>query len=119
MEVVSRRHAELRRQEAHWELLGLGSNGTFVDGERITQVRLEHGQNIVLAPGGPTLAFKLGGRVPDPTQRTIAVAVPALGISVNERQKALQVAEIAASDYFQQLQKKAAELRARPTAPER
>ncbi len=32
-DVVSRHHAELRRRGAEWELIGLGSNGTFVEGE--------------------------------------------------------------------------------------
>src|SRR5438094_8879880 len=71
-DVVSRRHAELRRGEAEWELVGLGSNGTFVSGEPITQTCLVDGQVFVLAPTGPAIGFRLGG-VQDVTQQTIDV----------------------------------------------
>src|SRR5712672_100760 len=57
-DVVSRYHAELRRRDGAWDLVGLGSNGTFINGERITQIRLTDGQAFVLAPTGPTIGFR-------------------------------------------------------------
>ncbi|MBA3371646.1 MAG: DUF3662 domain-containing protein [Thermoleophilaceae bacterium] len=46
---VSRRHAELRRDGAEWEIVDLGStNGVKVNGRRVEQVRLEPGDGIVL-----------------------------------------------------------------------
>jgi pSer/pThr/pTyr-binding forkhead associated (FHA) protein len=38
--VVSRHHAELRRQPRYWEIVGLGANGTFINGEKITQAKI-------------------------------------------------------------------------------
>jgi len=118
-DVVSRYHAELRRQEADWQLVGLGSNGTFVNGERITQVRLTDGQAFVLAPTGPTLGFRLGGSGQDVMQQTMHIKfLPTMGLAVDEKKKTMQVAEIADSDYFQRLQAKLAALRATKTGPD-
>jgi pSer/pThr/pTyr-binding forkhead associated (FHA) protein len=116
---VSRYHAELRRQESDWELVGLGSNGTFVNGERITRVRLTDGQAFVLAPTGPTLGFRLGGSGQDVMQQTMHIKfLPTMGLAVDEKKKTMQVAEIADSDYFQRLQAKLAALRAAKTGPD-
>ena len=111
-DVVSRYHAELRRKETEWELVGLGANGTFVGGERIAQAPLAEGQVFVLAPTGPAIGFRFGGSTPDLMQQTMHINfLPALGIAVDEKKKADQVAEIAQSDYFQNLQSKVAALR--------
>jgi len=56
---VSRRHAEIRRQDAVYILVDLGSfNGTFINGRRIAGGEILHdGDQIQLGPGGPTLRF--------------------------------------------------------------
>jgi FHA domain len=113
-EVVSRHHAELRFAGDRWELFGLGSNGTLLDGERVTQTPLRDGQIIGLAPGGPTFRFRAGVQLPQSAAQTLyAGALPGLAIDIDEHKKRRQVSEIVESDYFQQLQKKAAELRSR------
>lgn len=113
-EVVSRHHAELRLADDQWELVGLGSNGTLLDGGRITRALLRDGQIIGLAPGGPTLRFREGVQLPQSAGQTLfAGALPGLAIEIDENKKQRQVSEIVESDYFQQLQKKAAGLRSR------
>src|SRR5205823_155894 len=69
-EVVSRYHAELRRGEGGWLLVGLGSNGTFLNGTRITEVALADGHSFVLAPTGPSIGFRLGQAAQDLMQQT-------------------------------------------------
>ena len=55
--VVSRRHAEIRRQGENYLLVDLGSsNGTFLNGRRIEKPELlRHNDRIELGPGGPTI----------------------------------------------------------------
>lgn len=58
--VVSRHHVELRRVGASWELVNLGTNGTYLDGKRITQVCITDGAVIRLARSGPNIQIRLG-----------------------------------------------------------
>ncbi len=53
--VVSRHHVELRRQPLYWEIVGLGANGTFIEGKQITQARIVHGTTFRLAGSGPRI----------------------------------------------------------------
>ena len=53
--VVSRHHVELRRGEKNWELLNLGTNGTYMDGKRITQAIVVDEVVIRLARSGPKI----------------------------------------------------------------
>ncbi|APB35033.1 serine/threonine kinase protein [Gloeomargarita lithophora Alchichica-D10] len=58
--VVSRHHVELRRERAHWEIFSLGANGTFIDGEQVTdQAKLMDGATIRLAASGPIIQVKI------------------------------------------------------------
>ena len=44
---VSRQHAEITRERGHWVLRdNRSTNGTFVDGYRVHEARLEHGQEL-------------------------------------------------------------------------
>jgi FhaA, N-terminal domain/FHA domain len=55
---VSRRHAELRRDENAWHVIDLGStNGVKVNGRRVDQVALRDGDRITI--GVTDLAFEL------------------------------------------------------------
>ena len=60
---VSRRHAEIRRQDNVYILVDLGSfNGTFLNGRRIAGGEILHdGDVIQLGPGGPNLRFRAPG----------------------------------------------------------
>lgn len=58
--VVSRHHVELRRAEAHWQVINLGTNGTYLDGKRITQETITDGAIIRLARSGPNIQIRMG-----------------------------------------------------------
>lgn len=58
--VVSRHHVELRRQGSDWEIVSLGTNGTYLDGKRITQAPVVDGVIIRLARSGPNLQIRIG-----------------------------------------------------------
>ena len=75
--VVSRRHAEIRRQDGKYVLIDLGSfNGTTLNGRRIaTPEVLHHQDNIELGHGGPTIRFV------DPAQPVPRPAPPPAQIS--------------------------------------
>ena len=60
---ASSRHAELRRLEAGWVLVDLGSsNGTYVDGHRVTEtpVAREVPIRVEFGPGGPCIRLFVG-----------------------------------------------------------
>ena len=60
---ASTRHAELRRQHEQWVLVDVGSsNGTFVDGKRVTEAPVGPGTPITVqfGPEGPKLRLFIG-----------------------------------------------------------
>lgn len=61
--VVSRHHVELRRTPDGWDIVNLGTNGTYVDGKRVTQVPATDGAVIRLARSGPNIQVRLGSDV--------------------------------------------------------
>jgi pSer/pThr/pTyr-binding forkhead associated (FHA) protein len=58
--VVSRHHVELRRVENGWEVVSLGANGTYLDGEAIRQAPITDGAILRLARSGPQIQIRLG-----------------------------------------------------------
>src|SRR5438270_525207 len=51
---VSSHHAQFMYEDGQWFVVDTGStNGTLVDGERITKVRLRQGEEIQIGAGGP------------------------------------------------------------------
>ncbi|MEM1279610.1 MAG: FHA domain-containing protein [Cyanobacteria bacterium P01_H01_bin.152] len=57
--VVSRHHVELRRTDAGWEIVNLGTNGTYLDGKRVAQAIAEDGIVIRLARSGPNIQINI------------------------------------------------------------
>lgn len=53
--VVSRHHVEVRRKGTDWELVNVGSNGTFCQGKRISRAPVKNGMVIRLASSGPQI----------------------------------------------------------------
>ncbi|MCG9892148.1 MAG: FHA domain-containing protein [Thermosynechococcaceae cyanobacterium MS004] len=53
--VVSRYHVEVRFTDNQWEVVNLGTNGTYLDGKRVQQAALETGNIIRLARSGPNI----------------------------------------------------------------
>jgi len=58
--VVSRYHVELRQSGSTWEVINSGTNGTYVDGKRVTQMAIADGAVIRLARSGPNIQINLG-----------------------------------------------------------
>ena len=58
--VVSRHHVEIRKSgDEDWEIMNLGSNGTYVDGKRIEQTKAVDGMIVRLASSGPKILIKI------------------------------------------------------------
>ncbi len=57
--VVSRHHVELCCENSAWEVVSLGANGTYVDGQRITRLPLKDGAVFRLARSGPNLQVNI------------------------------------------------------------
>lgn len=64
--VVSRHHVEMRLAESGWEIINLGTNGTYLEGKRITQVPAQDGIVIRLARSGPNIQIHMGDSAPKP-----------------------------------------------------
>lgn len=55
--VLSRKHAEIVRDGNQFRLADMSTNGTFVNGKRITETFLKSGDVISFAEGGPKVSF--------------------------------------------------------------
>jgi len=78
--IVSRRHAEIRRQDGKYILVDLGSfNGTVLNGRRIAEPEvLHHNDNVELGVGGPTIRFvNPADPTPRPAQQSAHVDIAA------------------------------------------
>jgi len=62
--VVSRRHLELRRQGRNWDLISLGTNGTYLEGKFIEKIAVTDGLIVRLAQSGPKIQINIGGIPP-------------------------------------------------------
>ncbi len=58
--IVSSRHLEIRRVENAFRIVDLDStNGTYLDGQRVTEALLQNHALITMGPGGPEFQFEL------------------------------------------------------------
>ena len=57
--VVSRHHVEIRKAGRDWEVVNLGANGTYIDGERVNQTLASDGMVIRLASSGPKILIEI------------------------------------------------------------
>jgi pSer/pThr/pTyr-binding forkhead associated (FHA) protein len=57
--VVSRHHVELRQDGDLWKVVNLGTNGTYIDGQRIEECEAKDGLVIRLASSGPKIQIRL------------------------------------------------------------
>ena len=71
--VVSRRHAEIRRQNGRFIIVDLGSfNGTILNDKRIAEPELlHHNDRIELGPGGPTIRYLDPANPPPTTEQPV------------------------------------------------
>ena len=59
--VVSRYHVELHRHSLYWEIVNIGTNGTYINDQQIDKERVQDGVTIRLATTGPKLQILLDG----------------------------------------------------------
>lgn len=77
--VVSRFHVELRRKGGVWELINIGTNGTYLDGIRVQQVPLVEGSVIRLARSGPNIKIEFNASSPaQPLTEAVNLSNPSL-----------------------------------------
>ena len=57
LDYISRFHAQIVREENRFKLVDQSTNGTFVNGNRITEIFLRDGDVIMFAENGPKLSF--------------------------------------------------------------
>lgn len=57
--VVSRHHVELRQTEEGWEIHNIGTNGTYLAGQRIDSKVVQDGLVIRLARSGPNIQINV------------------------------------------------------------
>jgi pSer/pThr/pTyr-binding forkhead associated (FHA) protein len=95
--VVSRRHVELRRTGVGWEVINLGTNGTYLDGNPIIQVPVVDGLIIHLARSGPKIQIHLEKQEVKPQPGGVVVK-PRDTKAVSDLE-AIQIATISVSDY--------------------
>ncbi|MEM8502822.1 MAG: FHA domain-containing protein [Cyanobacteria bacterium P01_D01_bin.1] len=57
--VVSRHHVELRQTPEGWEIHNIGTNGTFLAGQRIEKRVVQDGLVIRLARSGPNIQINM------------------------------------------------------------
>jgi len=79
---ISRKHAELIREGNRFKLVDHSTNGTFVNGKRITETYLKDGDVIMFTEGGPKVSFLAQMALAPVAERSAAsadsVAVPAV-----------------------------------------
>ena len=63
--VVSRYHVEVRLTDNQWEVVNLGTNGTYLDGKRVHQAPLLTGNIMRLARSGPNIQISIGEKPSD------------------------------------------------------
>jgi pSer/pThr/pTyr-binding forkhead associated (FHA) protein len=57
--VVSRHHVEVRQTGNTWDVINLGTNGTYIEGKRVDKVAAQDGMVIRLARSGPKIQLNL------------------------------------------------------------
>lgn len=119
--VVSRSHAVLDFRFGTWHLKSCGRHGVLILDKLITEEEATSGMFFRLGPQGPTLKFSIGSELEDirstcnfeEMQQPLESDDEDEEYELDHEKLEREVNEIAESDYFQQLQRIAAEMRAR------
>lgn len=77
LRIVSRKHAEIRRQGNTFLLLNHSPNGCFVNGRQADNVYLKQGDVIAFAEGGPKVSFLYSVKATQPLSRSTPPVPPA------------------------------------------
>ena len=69
--VVSRYHAQLRQANKSWEIVNLGANGTYLEGQRLTEsAPVVDGAIVRLAQSGPQLQIRFEAVPVQPVEKS-------------------------------------------------
>jgi pSer/pThr/pTyr-binding forkhead associated (FHA) protein len=74
--VVSRHHLEIRQVEAGWEVVNLGANGAYINGEAIAKITVQDGMIIRLASSGPKIQIYIEPQVAPTKQKMMKLQPP-------------------------------------------
>jgi pSer/pThr/pTyr-binding forkhead associated (FHA) protein len=69
--VVSRHHVEIHRTASGWSVKSIGTNGTYVEGRRISEMPAQDGMIIRLARSGPNIQINLSPEKRDPLKELL------------------------------------------------
>ncbi len=109
---VSRCHVELTFCDGHWLLQSRGRNGTHVNGEDVSQLRLSNNLVFQLGSSGPTFKFALLHDSVTSLATMDDIDPTALDfLELDEQQKQQEVEKIADGEIFQQLRQQARSLK--------
>lgn len=109
---VSRNHAELRFADGQWTLVSLGRYGVMVQGEQITSLVMQGETVFRLGSGGPSLRFEPVAAKSDNRMTMMFDSTMVENMfELDKRKLEQEVGEIADNSYFQELQKRAQQLR--------
>ena len=86
--VVSRHHLEIRYEKDHWDVVNLGTNGTYIDGKRIREQKATNGMMFRLASSGPTIQIHLQPEE-SPRKRQLAKLNPSQSSPSLEQRRSL------------------------------
>jgi predicted component of type VI protein secretion system len=110
---VSRKHAELHYRDGGWVLISHGRNGVLVSNELITEYSVENETSFRLGSKGPSLRFQPADIVQEAPSTLQFDSREIFMFQLDHDRLQHDVEEIAEGDYFQNLRRKAAELRQR------
>jgi pSer/pThr/pTyr-binding forkhead associated (FHA) protein len=116
---VSRTHAELRHQDGRWTLVSLGRYGVIVQGQQVTELPINADTTFQLGSSGPSLRFELAAgtannRITETDNRMTMMLDSTLAenmFELDQNKLNEEVGEISVGSYFQELQKRAKQLR--------
>ena len=74
--VVSRHHLEIRQVEAGWEVVNLGANGAYINGEAIAKITVQDGMIIRLASSVPKIQIHIEPQVAPVQQKMMKLQPP-------------------------------------------
>jgi pSer/pThr/pTyr-binding forkhead associated (FHA) protein len=116
---VSRNHAELRHQDGRWSLVSRGRYGVMVQGQPVTELPITADTTFQLGASGPSLRFELkaattNSRITETDNRMTMMLDSTLAenmFDLDQGKLNEEVGEISTGLYFQELQKRAKQLR--------
>lgn len=111
---VSRRHAELRRNESGWRLIALGRSGVFVSGSSVTDIALSADTIFRLGSNGPALRYQMQSEQSGSATLSFDPEC-SIFLQMDRRQLEAEARDVVETDYFQRLQQTARELRRQRT----